>query len=274
MESYEKFVRSILVFCLCVLATAPVAIGNEISMKESRGTTRKPGEFRLPIINTPADVEALSHLNKEEKALGLENLKKVPHTDGWFILGSDPDIQAFWQIMERNLTSLLYPDFQGIPFGPMNLITLEVARHSGNDYLIGLLRQCTAVAIGDSKMPFGAYTKLSLLEYPDSAVWNNEERMTLKFTRACLENAMTDELFEQALETWGEKKLLRLISWLAFVNQWAILENVLDMKFVPETMSLPSGSMSPKTVEKITSNLKNTKMKMREFWSSLVVFKE
>ncbi len=229
-------------------------------------------KFRLPVIKTPADVEKLTHLDAEEKALALENLKKIPPTDGWYILGSDPDTQAFWQIWERQLTSLLYPDMQAIPFSPMNLITLEVARHSGNDYLIGLIRQVTAVTIADFKKPYDNYTKLAMLEYPDSDIWTVEERLALKFTRACLENTMTDELFAQARETWGDKMVLRYISWIGYVYQWAILENVLGMRFEPQSMSFPSGAMSPEAIDSITLKIKPTKMEVRKFWNSLFEF--
>lgn len=231
-----------------------------------------PGKFRLPVIKTPADVEGLTHLNAEEKALALENLRKVPPTDGWLILASDPDTQAFWQLWERELTALLYPDMQAVPFSPMNLITLEVARHSGNDYLIGILRQVTAVSIADYDKPHSYYTKLALLEYPDSEVWTDEERMTLKFTRACLENTMTDELFEQARKAWGDQMILRYISWVGYVNQWAILENVLGMRFEPATMNFPKGAMSPAVIDAITKKIEPTKQEFRNFWRTQFEF--
>ena len=231
-----------------------------------------PGKFRLPVIKTPADVEALTYLDAEEKALALENLKKIPPTDGWYILGSDPDTQAFWQLWERELTALLYPDMQAIPFSPMNLITLEVARHSGNDYLIGIIRQVTAVAIADFNKPHDAYTKLAMVEYPDSEVWTDEERLALKFTRACLENTMTDELFEQARETWGDQMVLRYISWVGYVYQWAILENVLRMRFEPETMNFPSGALAPHVIDAITTKIKPTKDEFRKFWGTQFEF--
>ena len=231
-----------------------------------------PGKFRLPVIKTPADVEALTQLSEDEKALALENLKKIPPTDGWYILGSDPDIQAFWQIWERELTALLYPDMQAVPFSPMNLITLEVARHSGNDYLIGLVRQVTSVTIADFNKPYDSYAKLAMLEYPDSAVWTDEERLTLKFTAACLENTMTDELFAQAQAAWGDQMILRYIAWIGYVYQWAILENVLGMRFEPAAMNFPRGSMSPAVIDAITLKIKPTKEEVRKFWNSLFEF--
>lgn len=230
--------------------------------------------FRLPVIKTPADVKKLKDLDKGETALGLENLKKIPPTDGWYILGSDPDLQAFWQIWERHLLALLSPDMQAVPFSPINLMAHEVARISENDYLIGIFRQLTAVNIADFNKtnPDEDYTKLGLLEYPDSQVWSAEERLALKFTQATLENSMTDELFQEARNTWGDKMTLRYISWIGYVYQWAILENVLGMTFVPETMSFPKGSLSPEVVDTIVKKIEPTKYQVREFWNSLFEF--
>ncbi|MBT8342532.1 MAG: hypothetical protein HKP58_06050 [Desulfatitalea sp.] len=240
-----------------------------MSDTKSKLKTRKPGEFRLPLIKTLADVEALSHLSKEEKAVAVENFTRIPPSDGYYMMGNDPDLQSFWRLMEMEITSLLFPDHQGVPFGPMNLITLEVARHSGNDYLLGFMQHVTANTIGDFDKPYDNYQKLGMLENADSAMWTDEERMIIKFTRACLESKMTDELFEQARAAWGEKKLLRYIAWVAFVQQWGTLQSALDMKFLPETMSFPRGIMGPEAVGAAVSKLKDTKDKVREFWNTL-----
>ena len=123
-------------------------------------------------------------------------------------------------------------------------------------------------------MPVSALGKLIMLEDPKSEVWTYEDRMAPKFTKACFDNTITDELFEQARSTWGEQKLLRHISLIGFVLYWAILGNVLDMKFVPEIMTFPRGSMNPEFVGMITSKPKDTKEKVREFWGPLVNFIE
>ncbi|MBT8342101.1 MAG: hypothetical protein HKP58_14400 [Desulfatitalea sp.] len=237
-------------------------------MGDSEGNATKSGPegFRMPLIKSPADVEALSHLSPDEKALGVENLKKFPPSDGYFIMGNDPDMQATLRIMEMEITSLLHPDHQGIPFSPMNLMALEVARHIGNDYLTGLMQNVTANTIGDFQKPYDHYMKLGMIENQDSAVWNDEQQLAIKFTRACLEFNMTDEVFEQARAAWGEKKVLRYIAWISYVHQWGMIQSALGMKYLPETMTYPRGSMTPEVIDVVISKLKDTKEKVRKFW--------
>jgi hypothetical protein len=52
---------------LVVLVAAPSAIGAE---------KPQPREFRLPLIRTPADVEASPNLSAAEKSLALENIRR------------------------------------------------------------------------------------------------------------------------------------------------------------------------------------------------------
>lgn len=228
-------------------------------------------KFRMQVVKTPEDVDGLNHLSAEEIDLAKVNLRKVPPTDGWWILGNDPELQAFWQIMERDLTALLHPDFQGTPFTPLNLITLQVARILECEYLLGVLVSTTVNSINHRDLGAAAHTKLSLLAHPESAAWSEEERVALKFAQACLDRTMSDELFQQAVHLWGAQKTLRHISWVAYVNQWVILEEALGMRYVP-SMLMPDEDLTPEIVEGITDKLRGTRTSILKLWDELPDF--
>ncbi|MBT8342537.1 MAG: hypothetical protein HKP58_06025, partial [Desulfatitalea sp.] len=40
-------------------------------------------------------------------------------------------------------------------------------------------------------------------------------------------------LFAQAREIWGEKRILRYIRWISYVQFWAMVQNVCNLKWVP-----------------------------------------
>ncbi|MBT8341477.1 MAG: hypothetical protein KJP07_15835, partial [Desulfatitalea sp.] len=220
-----------------------------MSSSKSEATKRRVGEFRLPEIKTPADVEAMSHLSKEEKELGIKNLKKIPESDGWAIMGNDPELQVFWHIMEREYTALLQGDFQGVPFGPMNLLSLVAAKKSGSDYLYNFFAALTVRQIEAYPQSPDNAAKLAVLDSPDSELWRDEERMILKFAWASINNEMTDELFEEAREAWGEQRLLRNLAWLSYVSMWSMVANVLDIKFLPEQMLPPGFTIPAQAIE-------------------------
>ncbi|NNJ99961.1 MAG: hypothetical protein HKP58_06065, partial [Desulfatitalea sp.] len=104
----------------------------------SKRTKQQEG-IRLPMARTDADIDALSHLSEAEKAAAKENQKRVPPSDGWLLLGNDPQLQAIARIDEIATVVLLEPDTQMIPGGPMNLICLEVARHMGNEWMFAAM---------------------------------------------------------------------------------------------------------------------------------------
>lgn len=226
--------------------------------------TRKPGEFRLPEFKTPADIEASALLTDEEKAIALDNLTKMPPSDGYWMMGCDPELQAFWALIERAFIAFFDGDYQGVPFGTMNLITLTTALHTGSEYQYGVLAQFTAKNMQVFGVPAEDAVKLAMFCQPDSQIWNEEERMTLGFTVAVLDGTMTDELFEQARLTWGEKKLLRYIAWIGYVKMWSMLINALGMDFSPERMEVPP--FPPVMVEKMTNAFAKMRPDLLEVW--------
>ncbi|MBT8342686.1 MAG: hypothetical protein KJP07_21980 [Desulfatitalea sp.] len=231
----------------------------------SNSETKRPdGQFRLPTIKTEADLDALTHLSDEEKAYGKQVLKKIPTSDGWQIMGNDPELQALWHIMERTYTALLEGDFQGKPFGPMHLMAAKTAKKAGSDYVFGLFAVLTVRQIEAFKQPSDYSAKIGMLDNPDSGLWNEEERLILKFAEATLENKMTDELFEQARAAWGEKRLLRNVSWITFVDMWGKMSNVLGMTYSDE-MYPPDVKMPPEAINAIIPFMAKTRAQVREF---------
>ncbi len=227
--------------------------------------------FRMPQIKTAADIDALSHLSDEEKAYGKTVLKKIPVSHGWLVLGNDPELQAIWHLMEREYTALLEGDFQGVPFGPMHLISLETSRQVGNDYVYGLFCALTVRQIEAYGLPADDAAKIALSANPDNGVWSDEERLILKFTRAILGNSMNNELFEQARAEWGEKRLLRLFAWVNFVDMWSRLANMLNMGFSAEMLP-PGMKFPPEAIKGVTAFMQVTRKQVRDFVESLPDF--
>ncbi|MBT8342534.1 MAG: hypothetical protein HKP58_06040 [Desulfatitalea sp.] len=238
-------------------------------MSDSKCKATNSAAPRMPMVKTPADVEALSSLTEEEKALALDNLKKVPLSDGWALMGNDPELQAFMHIIEQQATALLDGDFQCAPLTPMNLVTLEAVRRSGNDYMKTLFFAITAVELREFNKEED-YPKLGLLDDPDCSLWTEEERLVLKFAQAVLDNKMTDELFSQARTAWGDKKLLRLFFWMGYVNLWGLLNNMLNIKFTPDMMTegMKKG-FPPAVIPNIVGPFQKTRKDLLEFWKTI-----
>lgn len=222
--------------------------------------------FRLTAPRTEEEIQALGHLSAEEKAAAVANLKKVPPSDGWFLLGNDPDFQGFYHIVERGILSLLKPEFQGEPGGLLNLICLEVARYIRCEWQGGIMATVTAGATGRWEKEDFDYAQLAMLDYPDSKLWTEKQRLILKYTRACLENSMTDELFNQARDTWGEKKMLRLIAWMGYTHTWAMIVNTCNLSWW-EGPKPPVGEITPEMVKMFQAQIGKTWDGLQDLWN-------
>lgn len=207
---------------------------------------------KLYPIRTAENVAAAEHLSDEEKELAIKNLKRIPPTTPYCLLQNDPELAAMWRLTEMYVTELLKPDFQMIPFSDMNLITLVTAKHSGCEAQISLFAAYTGVALYGFGKGTDAAAKLALLDFPEAAAWTKEESLCIRFVNALLDYKMTDELFSEALELWGEKKTLRHITWANLVNFWCMFAVCTDATFDPATVP-PMGLISPKLVENAIS---------------------
>ncbi|MBT8338831.1 MAG: hypothetical protein KJP07_02350 [Desulfatitalea sp.] len=200
--------------------------------------------IRLPLIRTEADIDELPHLSSEEKAMAKENQAKTPASDCLSLMGNDPELQGLFILMERACEALLAPDYQSVPFDPMNLIAIEVARQTQCEFFVSVFEQVTVGAIDKFKKKDAQARQLGMFEYPDSKVWTEDQRLVLKFTKACCKNEMTDELFGEARKTWGEKKLLRIMLWIGFLYIPYIISNACNLTSDP-TKETPIWSMFP-----------------------------
>lgn len=59
-------------------------------------------------------------------------------------------------------------------------------------------------------------TKLLLLDHPDSDVWTDDERLSLKFVKAAFNFEMTDELWDAAAEAWGVPWIMNALTLLCY----------------------------------------------------------
>lgn len=227
-------------------------------------TSMQPNGIRLPLIHTAADIDALPHLSSEEKTLAKENLGKVAPSDGWFLLGHDPVGQAIWQLVELGIVKFIEPDSQAIPGSPMNVICFEVGRHIGCEWTNGLMAVITTAVQGMFKKPDWNHAKLALIAFPDAKAWTDQQRVSIKFARACLTNTMTDEVFNETREIFGEKKILRYILWIGYVHAWAMIQNACNLTYFSETKPSPS-TMTSITPEQVGA----IRQAMEDLWKSL-----
>ncbi len=230
------------------------------------------GGLRLPLINSEEIIDSLSYLSEDEKEFGKRNLSMVPPTDGWAMLGNDPDMQAFWQVFERELTSMMDGDMQVIPFGFMTLANLVIARHAKDEYNCGTM----AAALADSVVDFGVgyigTIKLCMIDFPDCSCWNDEERLAIKFVKAFIEYKMTDEIFQEAIDRWGEKMVVRRMSWICYVNGMVSMCNAMGMRYPIEKEIFPYGTWTPENVKMTTGNLAGSYERVREMWQNMNAF--
>ncbi len=177
----------------------------------------KKGELRLPLVRSADEVDQLQNLTDKEKEILKGLMATLPPTDGWFMMANDPHTMCMWQFVERELTSQHEGDTQmRILGGFMSLAALTVVNHSRGEYLADCMNQSAIIGLMDQDRK-DEILKLLLIPYPENQIWSEEERLTINFVNAFLDSTMTDELFQQALDTWGEQMTLRHMSWIAFV---------------------------------------------------------
>ena len=258
---------------LAIATMAAVALNTGfvgIAQAEGKSASKYGVESRLPSVRTPADVDKLK-LGKEEKALAKENLKRVPPTDGWWIMGSSPDIQAMWQMVERWLLSSMYPEFQAVPLSPTNLMTIMVSKYNDSEYAVGLLNNYTIRAVDALGMEEEILTKLHMLDYPESEIWSEEESLIIRFTNAAMDRNVSDELYKEAQKAWGDEKILQYVSWMGFVDSVVRMCKVADIKY-NFGMQPPKGAVNQKSTDEILEFEKHQREVLRKMWLSMNKF--
>ncbi len=228
--------------------------------------TIEAGKNRLPLIRSEKMIDELD-LDDAQKELGKHNFSMLPPTEGWMMLSNDPDCVAIWQILERELTSLMGGDMQAAPFGFMNLSTLIVAKEMGNEYTWGCMSAGQMSAIPDHGLGYTGMVKSQMLDYPDCGCWTEDERLYIKFTKAMVRNEMTDEIMQSAIDAWGSSMVVRRMSWICYVSGMSMMQKAMNMKYDIQKEIFPYGTWTPDNIEKTVGNLMETKDKVRRFWS-------
>jgi alkylhydroperoxidase family enzyme len=69
--------------------------------------------------------------------------------------------------------------------------------------------------------------KLASLDFPESEVYDDEERFVLRLARATLECDVSDDLFDEGRRRYGEKGMLELGAVICYAAYEAIVLNIL-----------------------------------------------
>ncbi|MCC8142075.1 MAG: hypothetical protein LIO56_06045 [Lachnospiraceae bacterium] len=235
----------------------------------------EPDGLRLPLMNSPEAIDANDSMTDDMKEFAKKSLARVPHTDGWYMLGNNPDMQAILQIWERQMTALFDGDFQGKPFGGYLWFANEIISHEmGNEYNRGVMTACTVGALHDQGFDYNDIVKSQMLDFPDHPVWSEEERLCIKFIRACVRNEMTDELMQAAIDSWGENQVVLRMCWLGYVMTHSMIQNALNMHWDQDKEVFPYGALTPENVKAITDSLVGSHLAVRDFWLGLDTFDE
>ncbi|MBT8340901.1 MAG: hypothetical protein HKP58_00060 [Desulfatitalea sp.] len=72
--------------------------------------------------------------------------------------------------------------------------------------------------------------KIAMLRFPRSSVWSEEESLALQFTYAVMRRKMTDEIWDHAMASWGEKETIRNIHWIGLYTHLYMFQNAMDLR--------------------------------------------
>jgi hypothetical protein len=208
----------------------------------SDGFLCDPGR-RFPLILTPAAYQALTHLASEEKRVGSELLRvKMADIPGVeqppehaavqirnpsMMFQHDPELfkremddydRMSKLVMGLDSTEIMHatdkgglrvadPEIRGRHGAAMLMVT-KIAYDVQDEWTLRLM----------STFPGWTLTKeqFCLLGKPESVVWNEEQRLILRYTHGVVHRAVSDELFSDAKAAWGIQQLLRYTQWITY----------------------------------------------------------
>lgn len=214
-------------------------------MSDSKPTTKdladappEPRPPRLKPIRTLEDIAAVPYFDDEERAIASEalvrrmELFKNPPTIVVAVAIHDPKGASAKFKYGEDMTALL--NNRGmirhtVPGTILNLLILSVALHEHDEYLVGALSS----GHGDLAPGFKRH-HLMMMDYPESEVWSPEQRLMIRFAKGILTNAVTDEIWDEAVKTWGVKLTLRYIQYAGHFWTTCVRNRTLR---VPYTMS-------------------------------------
>jgi hypothetical protein len=176
---------------------------------------------RLKPLYTKEDVDAVPHFDEEDKQAALGKLLrsvKNYNNQPTITVGvgvHDPKGAAAVGRYSDVLRPLVTPtprDGHTVGGTILNLLVMSVHKHTKDECLLGGLARFAA----ERHVPGFKVHHYALMEFPESEVWNPEQRLMLRYAKAVLEGTMTDELWSDAVKTWGVKMCLRYIQFIGY----------------------------------------------------------
>jgi len=187
------------------------------TLKDLTDAPPEPRPPRVKPIRTVADVDAISYFDDEEREIARTTmLRRIelynnPPTIGVACAMHDPK-GANAKFKYGEAINALMDNYDmnrhTVPGTLLNLLIVSVMRHVGDEFLVG------ALAAGHGKVAPGfKHHHYMLMDYPESEVWNAEQRLMIRYAKGFLNNDVTDELWDEAVKTWGVKMSLRYIQF-------------------------------------------------------------
>lgn len=216
--------------------------------------------LRLPLLDSAAAIAAAPNLTAEEKEMAIGNLNRCPPNDAWYLLNHEPKLVAVMQIWGTCFMELL-DDAPGIPGKPGQWMAFEAARFMNCEFMAAIL---STSAVNTGEVCGNHNAQLGILDFPDSKLWTDQQRLAIKFARAVLEGSVSDDLYAEAVEAWGEKKIMSYILMLGWDMIWAMLANTFNLTSLHGAAG--QGGVTPKEGAAFRAWWPKNLNHMLEFW--------
>ena len=201
-------------------------------------TDKQPAGARIRLLRKPEDFDDRDYLDEEEKAMGREIMDwfeqnyhaPVTNTMGMWL--NDPKYAKTYHFEYHGIVCELCKELQEepqktgtyvVPHTVLNLLFLSVAKHFHWAWGMGAM----AAILPDVK-GFDP-ERIFMLDFPESEVWNEEQRFALIFAKAVLTLTVTDEIMAQAIEMWGVKLTIRHIALIGSLTSQALFMNAFNV---------------------------------------------
>lgn len=189
---------------------------------------QKPFKLRLPLLGETTQ-DLLRRVYSNETAGMSDDEVEGTFLSGparygeWLIHAHDPEFEHAMHTWYREMLGLV----AGPGSDPNSLFRLDAERSPDlrRWALMMLWMHCELlpseyirVTVIDTMPEIAgvSYEQLFLLDKPDSDIWDDDQRLVLKFIKAFFAFEMTDELFDAAVQAWGPKMILRSAGLLMY----------------------------------------------------------
>ena len=193
---------------------------------------------RIDLVRTAADLEDRGYLDDEERAVGRELIDwfeqnyytTVTNTMAMWL--NDPKFAKAYHFEYHGHLLELCQELQRdpkktgsyvMPGSVMQLLFLSVAKHYHWTWGMGAIATAAPHVDGfDAEQIF-------MLDFPESEIWTEEQRLALSFAQAVLTQQVTDELMAEALETWGPKLTIRYLGLIGSLTSQAMFMSAFNV---------------------------------------------